>query len=58
MHPSLLSAIERMDVEIRVNGVGSAQLVTDRTGYLEDFFRVYASTDTRANVLYGTPTRS
>jgi hypothetical protein len=51
MHPTLLSAIERMYVEIRVNGVGSAQLVTDRTGYLEDFFRVYASTDTRANVL-------
>jgi hypothetical protein len=51
MHPSLLSAIERADVEIPVNGVGGVQLVTDRTGYLEDFFRVYASTDTRANVL-------
>jgi hypothetical protein len=51
MHPSLLSAIEQTEVEIRVNGVGGVQLVTDRTGYLEDFFRVYASTDTRANVL-------
>jgi hypothetical protein len=51
MHPSLLRAIKRADSEIRVNGVGGVQLVTNRTGYLQDFFRVYTSTDTRANVL-------
>jgi hypothetical protein len=42
MHPSLLSAIKRADAEIRVNGVGGVQLVTDCTRYLQDFFRVYA----------------
>jgi hypothetical protein len=36
---------------IRVNGVGGVQLLADQTGYLQDFFRVYASRDIRANVL-------
>jgi hypothetical protein len=34
-----------------VNGVSVIQLVVDQTGYLQDFFREYASREGRANVL-------
>jgi hypothetical protein len=34
-----------------VNRVEGVQLIADSTGYLQDFFWVYASADTRANVL-------
>ncbi len=34
-----------------VNGVGCLQLKVDHMGYLDNFSRVYASEETRANVL-------
>jgi hypothetical protein len=37
--------------KIRINGVRGVQLSTDETGYLPDFFRVYSSSHTKANVL-------
>jgi hypothetical protein len=40
MRPELLSAFEKADTEVRINGVGGVQLSTDETGYLPDFFRV------------------
>ena len=51
MRPELLSAFEKADTEVRINGVGGVQLSTDETGYLPDFFRVYSSSHTKANVL-------
>ena len=34
-----------------MNGVGGLQLTVDRKGYLDDFFDVYTSEHTKANVL-------
>jgi hypothetical protein len=51
IRPELLSAFEKTENGIKVSGVGGAQLYTEETGYLEDFFRVYTSTETKANVL-------
>jgi hypothetical protein len=51
MRPDLLTAYEKTENGIRVNGVGGVQLYTDETGYLQDFFRVYSSMETKANVL-------
>jgi hypothetical protein len=38
MRPELLSAFEKMDTEVRINGVGGVQLSTDETGYLAPDF--------------------
>ncbi len=51
IRPELLSAFEKTENGIKVSGVGGVQLYTEETGYLEDFFRVYTSTETKANVL-------
>jgi hypothetical protein len=51
MRPDLLLAFEKTENGVRVNGVGGVQLYTDETGYLEDFFRVYSSGETKAIVL-------
>jgi hypothetical protein len=51
MRLELLSAFEKTENGVRVHGVGGAQLYTDETGYLEDIFRAYSSTETKANVL-------
>jgi hypothetical protein len=51
MRQELLRAFEHVETEIRVNGVGGVQVRTNETGYLQDFFRVYTSPDTKANVL-------
>jgi hypothetical protein len=51
MKPDLLRMLEVTEKPIRVNGVGGVQLVVSETGYLQDFFRVYATKDTKANVL-------
>jgi hypothetical protein len=37
MRPDLLSAFEKADTEVSINGVGGMQLSTDETGYLPDF---------------------
>jgi hypothetical protein len=51
MHLSLLREIEPVEETIRINGVGGHQFTVEREGYLDDFFKVYASEDTHANVL-------
>ncbi len=51
MHPSLLREIGPAEETVRINGVGSHQFTVEREGYLDDFFKVYASEDTHANVL-------
>jgi hypothetical protein len=39
------------DKPVTVNGIGGRQLVVTKTGYLNKFFRVYASEDAKLNVL-------
>jgi hypothetical protein len=51
IHPRLLQQIKASEVEVKVNGVGGPQLVVNKTGYLPNFFEVYASEETKANVL-------
>ncbi len=51
MHPSLLGEIGPAEETIRINGVGGHQFRVEREGYLDEFFKVYASEDTHANVL-------
>jgi hypothetical protein len=46
-----LSAFEKTENGVRIHGVGGAQLYTDETGYLEDFFKVYSSPETKVNAL-------
>ncbi len=49
--PSLLRALAPVEKTVKVNGVGGLQLKVDRTGYLDEFFFVCTSEETRANVL-------
>jgi hypothetical protein len=51
MKPDLLRAFGKVEEEIKISGVGGVQLSTNTTGYLEDFFRVFVSSETKANVL-------
>ena len=51
MKPDLLRMLEPDEKPIRVNGVGGVQLVVIETGYLHDYFRVYATANVKANVL-------
>jgi hypothetical protein len=37
--------------KIRVSGVGGVQLILNKVGFLDVFFEVYSSTETKANVL-------
>jgi hypothetical protein len=52
MRPELLSAFQEAESEVRINRVGDVQLkTTKQTGYLPNFFCVYSSSNTKANVL-------
>ncbi len=51
MQPGLLCAFKPAENKVHINGVGGLQHMVDRKGYLEDFFDVYASEHTKANVL-------
>jgi hypothetical protein len=51
LHPSLLSDVRDAETKIRVKGIGGFQMVVKDKGMLKDFFEVYASEDTKANVL-------
>jgi hypothetical protein len=51
MRPCLLRCLKDAKSEVKVSGVGGVQLSMKKTGYLDNFFHVYASDDTRANVL-------
>ncbi len=51
IHPSLLREIGPAEETVRINGVGGHQFTVEREGYLDEFFKVYASEDMHANVL-------
>ncbi len=51
MHPMLLEDIRPAPKKVKVNGVGGKQMIVDKMGMLPGFFRVYASKETKANVL-------
>ena len=51
MHPMLLKSVRPAGKRIKVKGVGGVQMVVEHVGDLEGFFEVYASEDTKANVL-------
>jgi hypothetical protein len=51
MHPRLLREIMEADQPITVRGIGGKQLVATHTGYLDEFFRVYASGKAQPNIL-------
>jgi hypothetical protein len=43
--------LQQAEKEVNLNDVGGLQFTVNETGYLDEFFRVYASEDTHANVL-------
>jgi len=47
----MLSDVRPAERKIRVSGVGGVQLIVDKVGMLDGFFQVYASEETKANVL-------
>jgi len=49
--PELLRQVQATSEVVWVNGVGGVQLQLRETGYLDNFFQVYTSTETRVNVL-------
>jgi hypothetical protein len=51
IHPSLLTGVKPSEKKIKISGVGGVQLIVDQVGFLKGFFKVYASADTKANVL-------
>jgi hypothetical protein len=51
IRPELLRQLRPVDETMHVNIVGGIQLELKQAGYLEDFFEVYASTETRVNIL-------
>jgi hypothetical protein len=51
MHPCLLTNVKQAKKNITVSGVGGVQLIVDKVGFLDGFFEVYSSTETKANVL-------
>jgi hypothetical protein len=51
IHPTLLREIELAGEDVHINGVGGHQFTVGDTGYLDEFFRVYASTETHGSIL-------
>ncbi len=51
IHPRLLQHVKDSEDRAKVNGVRGPQLIVNKTGYLPDFFEVYTSAETKANVL-------
>ena len=51
VHPSLLRNLMPLEKSIRINGVGGHQFLVEQTGYLDPLFSVYASKETKANIL-------
>jgi hypothetical protein len=51
IRPELLRQVQPTSEVVRVNGVGGVQLELRETGYLDNFFQVYTSTEMRVNVL-------
>jgi hypothetical protein len=51
MRLKLLRLLKPTGRSIKVNSIGGVQLVASLTGYLQDFFSLNASEDTKANIL-------
>lgn len=51
IRPHLLENVEDSGRTIKINGVGGLTLEVNQTGYLPNFFKVYSSEKTLANVL-------
>jgi hypothetical protein len=51
MRPDLLLDIQSAERPVSVVGAGGIQFTAHDTGYLQDFFNVYSSKDTHANIL-------
>jgi hypothetical protein len=51
IHPRILEHIKDSEDRVKVNGVSGPQLVINKKGYLPDFFEVYTTTETKANML-------
>jgi hypothetical protein len=51
VHPVLLENVRPAEKVIKVKGVGGIQMIVDQVGDLPGFFQVYASAQTKANVL-------
>jgi len=51
MHPMMLSDVRPAKRKIRVSSVNGVQLIVDKVGMLDVFFQVYASEETKVNVL-------
>jgi hypothetical protein len=49
VHPRLLWQVMAADKPVTMNDIGGRQLVVTQTGYLDEFFRVYASEDVKPN---------
>jgi hypothetical protein len=51
VHPVLLENVRSAEKAIKVKGVGGIQMMVDQVGDLPVFFQVYASAQTKVNVL-------
>jgi hypothetical protein len=51
IHPKLLENVRPAERNIKVKGVGGVQMVVSKKGELRIFFEVYASEETKANIL-------
>jgi hypothetical protein len=51
VHPHLLQDVLPAESPITVKGIGGRQLKAEHAGYLQDFFRVYASEQANPSVL-------
>jgi len=51
VHPRMLCDVLPADSPITVKGIGGKQLKAEHTGYLQEFFRVYASEQANPSVL-------
>ena len=51
IQPHLLENVQQRERSVKINGVGGLTLEVNQTGYLPNFFEVYSSDKTLANVL-------
>jgi hypothetical protein len=51
VHPRMLYDVLLANLPITVKGIGGKQLKAEHTGYLQEFFRVYASEQANPSVL-------
>jgi hypothetical protein len=51
VHPMLLTNVRTVPKKIRVKGIRGPQLIVDKVGDLQGFFKIYASEYTKTNIL-------